>query len=267
MNHAIRHSADADAGIGRLAALAYLIYVEVVKAVRVPMFALFGLVFPTLLFALFGLPGIDETQNGINAGRFMMASFGTYAVMGMALFSVGVSIANERGMGWHRLLRATPVRPMHLFAAKFAAAVLLGMASLLVLYLFAALVGHVRMGTASWCATAGLLLVGMVPFIALGLGIGYTAGPSTAAAIVNLIYLPLAFASGLFIPVERLPAIIRGIAPFLPSYHIAQLGWTLLGAGDGVGIPAHLLWLAGYTALFLALARWAYRRDEQATFG
>ncbi|MBX6771802.1 MAG: ABC transporter permease [Chloroflexi bacterium] len=266
MNHVIVHDADVDAGIGRLSALAYLIYAEIVKVVRVPMFLIFGLAFPTLLFALFGLPSVDQTQSGINAGRFMMASFGTYAVMGVALLSVGVSIASERGMGWYRLLRATPIRPMHLFTAKIAAAVLLGLASLLVLYLFAALVGHVRMGTASWCAMVGLLLIGMIPFIALGLWIGHTAGPTTAPAIANLIYLPLAFASGLFIPVEHLPATIRGISPFLPSYHIAQLGWTFLGAGDRVGMPTHLLWLAGYTALFLALARWAYRRDEHATF-
>ncbi len=267
MNRAIVQAASTDVEIGWPAVLAYQIYVEIVKTVRVPMFAILTLVFPTLLFAMFGLPSVNETHDGVNAGRFMMASFGTYAVMGVALFSFGVAIASERGMGWNRLLRATPLRPVSFFVAKISMAALVGFAALAVLYLFAAFVGHVRMELAGWCSLIGLLLGGMIPFVALGLWLGYLAGPNSAPVIANLIYLPLAFASGLFIPVEGLPSVVQSIAPYLPSYHIAQLGWTYLGAGDGVGISIHLLWLAGYTVIFLVLARWAYLRDEGKTFG
>ena len=267
MNRAIVQTAGADGEIGWPAVLAYQIYVEIVKTVRVPMFAVLTLVLPTLLFAMFGLPSVDEVHDGVNAGRFMMASFGTYAIMGVALFSFGVAIASERGMGWNRLLRATPLRPTSLFVAKIAMAALFGLAALAVLYLFAAFVGHVSMELVGWCSLIGLLLVGMIPFVALGLWLGYIAGPSSAPVIANLMYLPLAFASGLFVPVEGLPPVVRSITPYLPSYHIAQLGWTYLGAGDGVGIPGHLLWLTGFTVVFLVLARWAYQRDEGRAFG
>jgi len=267
MNRAVMHAARTDVEIGWPAVLAYQIYVEVVKTVRVPMFAILTLVFPTLLFAMFGLPSVDEVHDGVSAGRFMMASFGTYAIMGVALFSFGVAIASERGMGWNRLLRATPLRPTSLFVAKIAMAALFGLAALGVLCVFGAFAGHVSMGLAGWCSLIGLLLVGMIPFVALGLWLGYVAGPSSAPVIANLIYLPLAFASGLFVPVEGLPPVVQSVTPYLPSYHIAQLGWTYLGAGDGVGIPGHLLWLAGYTVVFLVLARWAYQRDDGKTFG
>ena len=52
--------------------------------------------------------------------------------------------------------------------------------------------------------------------------------------MANLIYLPLSFASGLFVPLNQLPVFIQNLAPYLPSYHYAQLAWSALGAGPGV---------------------------------
>ena len=109
------------------------------------------------------------------------------------------------------------------------------------------------------------LLAGSLPFIALGFAIGYLSGPHAAPAVANLIYLPLAFASGFFVPVGQLPGFAQAIAPFLPTYHYAQLAWSALGAGSET-LGTSLLWLAGYTALFLTLAVRAYRREERAKF-
>ena len=105
----------------------------------------------------------------------------------------------------------------------------------------------------------------MIPFVALGLFIGYLAGPNSAPAVANLIFLPLAFASGLFLPLDFLPDLVKKIAPYLPAYHSGQLGWGALGAGDGKGLGYHLVWIVGYTAVFLALV--AYWRDEGKKYG
>jgi ABC-2 type transport system permease protein len=109
------------------------------------------------------------------------------------------------------------------------------------------------------------LLAGSLPFIGLGFAIGYWSGPHAAPAVANLIYLPLSFASGLFVPLDQLPGFVRTLAPFLPSYHYAQLAWSALGAGRE-SLGESLLWLACYTALFLTLAVRAYRREERAKF-
>jgi energy-coupling factor transporter ATP-binding protein EcfA2 len=93
----------------------------------------------------------------------------------------------------------------------------------------------------------------------------YWSGHHAAPAIANLIYLPLSFASGLFMPLAQLPGFVQALAPYLPSYHYAQLAWSALGAGrESLGVS--LLWLGGYTALFLTLAVKAYRREERAKF-
>jgi ABC-2 type transport system permease protein len=248
-------------------ALLYLIRCEILKLVRVPMFAIPTFIFPIMFFAMFGLPNLDNTLGGIDAGAYIMASYGAYSVMSVAIFSFGAAIAAERGLGWNRLLRATPLRPLTTFASKVAMALLFGAASLIALFAFGAAVAGVRMPVLQWLELGGLTVLGMIPFVALGLFIGYLAGPNSAPAVANLIFLPLSFASGLFLPLEFLPDIMQRVAPYLPAYHTGQLGWGALGAGDGKGLAYHLLWIAGYTAVFLALAVVAYWRDEGKNFG
>ena len=101
--------------------------------------------------------------------------------------------------------------------------------------------------------------------IALGFAIGYLAG-NAAPAVANLIYVPLSFASGLFIPVSQLPSFAQQVAPYLPTYHYGQLAWSAVGARSQP-VATSLAWLVAYTALFLVLAIKAYRREEQQKFG
>lgn len=254
-------------GPRRPSALAYHAYCEVLKLLRVPVFILPTFLFPLLFFAMFGLPNVNDTVDGANAGRYIIVSYGTYAVMATSLFSFSVTIATERGLGWNKLLKTTPLRTFTFFATKCIMAAVFGLAVLLVLFAFGALVGGIEMGFGLWARLVGLLAIGMLPFVALGLMLGYLTGPNSSAAIANLVFLPLAFGSGLFLPLEFLPQLVREIAPFLPPYHVAQLGWQAIGAGDGAPVAIHLLWVAAYTLVFLVLAAVVYRRDEGRVFG
>ena len=58
----------------------------------------------------------------------------------------------------------------------------------------------------------------------MGLAFGYLVGPNSAPAVLNLVWLPMAFASGLWIPISQLPQFVQPVAAFLPPYHFAQLG-------------------------------------------
>ncbi|HXH83558.1 MAG TPA: ABC transporter permease, partial [Candidatus Tectomicrobia bacterium] len=81
----------------------------------------------------------------------------------------------------------------------------------------------------------------------------------------NLVYLPLAFASGIFLPLEQLPAFVQRVAPYLPTYHYAQLAWSAVGAARAP-LAVSVAWLAGYTLLFLWLALRAYGADQRRKF-
>ena len=78
---------------------------------------------------------------------------------------------------------------------------------------------------------------------------------SGAPALINLIYLPMAFLSGLWMPLSMLPAFIGQIAPLWPAYHLAQLSLATIGRGDGSALLPHVAALIGFTAACFAIAR------------
>jgi len=238
---------------------------ELLKLWRVPAFSIVSLAFPLIFFTFFGLPNINKHQYGINAGTFLLASFAAYGAINVALFSFGVSVAVERGQRQNVLMRATPLRPLVYLLAKVVAAVLFAFVTLLLLFVYGSLAGKIHLGMATWLSLMGRLLAGLLPFVALGFAVGFIATPSSAAPIINLVYLPLSFASGLFIPPDQLPHIIQRAAPYTPTYRYAQLAWSAVGANTG-SVSASVLWLVGYGALFIALAIWGYNREQTRTF-
>ena len=198
---------------------------------------------------------------------YMLATYGAFGVIGAALFGFGASIATERGQGWMRLKRVSPMPPLAYFVGKVVMAT--AMSGLIVLALFAlgATIGGVEMSIDRWVSLALVLVAGALPFAAMGLAFGYLIGPNSAPAVLNLVYLPMAFAAGLWIPLSQLPDAVRSVAPFLPPYHFSQLALGTFGASEGGSALLHLGALAGFTAAFLAVAAWGFRRDEGKTYG
>ena len=123
------------------------------------------------------------------------------------------------------------------------------------------------MPVADGAKLVGILVLGSLPFCAMGLAIGYFVGPNSAPAVINMIYLPLSFCSGLWIPFIFLPRIIQQIAHLLPPYHLAQLALSVFGAGQGESSWVHWEALIGFTLLCLGVARWGFQRDEGKTYG
>jgi ABC-2 type transport system permease protein len=239
---------------------------ELLMRWRVPAFSVTNLALPIVFFTFFGLPVAHVRRaDGVSIGAYLHASFGAYAVGQVMIYGFGIGVANERAMKIDRLMRASPLPPLVFMLAKVVTALVFALLALLLLVGYGAGVGGIYQPPAVWAMVIARLLAGSLPFIALGFAIGYLSGPHAAPAVANLIYLPLAFASGFFVPVGQLPGFVQAIAPFLPTYHYAQLAWSALGAGSET-LGTSLLWLTGYTAVFLTVAVRAYRREERAKF-
>jgi ABC-2 type transport system permease protein len=201
----------------------------------------------------------------VSVGAYLLVSFAAYGVGNVMVYGFGIGVANERGMKVDLLMRATPLPPAVAVLAKVLVALTFALVSIVVLIVFGVVVGGIRQDLTVWLQVIARLLAGSMPFVALGFAIGYTAGPHAAPALANLIYLPLSFASGLFMPVSQLPAFVQRVAPYLPSYHYGQLAWSAVGA-RAEPLAVSLAWLAGYTVVFLAIAVRAYRREETRKF-
>ena len=98
-----------------------------------------------------------------------------------------------------------------------------------------------------------VMIVGVVPFCALSLLIGaYTSGTS-APAFINIVFLPMLWLSGLFIP---LPKFLERWAFIWPAFHLNQVALGSAGVSEYTFInPAiSAAVLVGVTVLFGGLA-------------
>lgn len=239
---------------------------EVRKAVRIPAFIIPVIIFPAMFYIMFGLLIAGSVPAaGLAMPAYLLASYGTFGVVGAALFGMGVGVAAERGQGWLLLKRATPMPPLAYFGGKVVMSMAIGLAIALLLALLGATFGGVRLPLSGWALLLVVLTAGGVPFCALGCALGYMAGPNSAPPLANLIYLPMSLAAGLWIPIEFMPAFMRDVAPFMPPYHLARLALATIGVPTPVA--THLVALVAFTMLFLALAVAAYRRDDGRTWG
>jgi ABC-2 type transport system permease protein len=240
---------------------------EFLKLLRLPGYAIPSITFPVMFYLLFGVAFGSRGVGGTSMATYLIATYGAFGVIGAALFGFGVGVAVERGQGWMTLKRATPMPPMAYFAAKLAMSTLFAAIIVFLLSVTGVMLGNVRLPAPAWIQLVATLILGAVPFCALGLALGYLAGPNSAPPIVNIIYLPMAFLSGLWIPIEVLPRAIQAIAPFLPAYHFGQLALAAVGAGRGAPLWTHAATLAGFTLIGLSLAVLGYRRDEDRSWG
>lgn len=241
---------------------------ELLKTLRMPAYAIPTISFPILFYAFFGLAfGSGRMAGPVNMPTYLLGTYGTFGVIGASLFGFGVGVAIERGQGWMLLKRATPMPPLAYFAAKIFMALTFSLVLVLGLFALGAAFGDVRLTASAWISLGSVLVAGALPFCACGLALGYFCGPNSAPAIVNLLYLPLAFLSGLWIPIQALPRVLQVLAPALPPYHFSQLALAQIGAQSGPAAWVSVLYLVGFTAMSLGLAYVGYRRDEGKTYG
>lgn len=226
---------------------------ELLRLLRTPSFVIPSLLFPSMFYLLFGvLLGAGRGRGEM--ASYLLATYGVFGVMGVALFGFGVSIAIESERGFLTLKRALPMPPGALLFAKLAMAMGFATVISLMLTMLAAGFAGVRLDAAHWLLLFVVNVLGVLPYAALGLCIGTRISGQAAPAVVNLIYLPMSFLSGLWMPLSVLPEFIARFAPVWPSYHHGQIALAVIGRGDG-RVVSHLGVLAAVTLGSLLIAR------------
>jgi ABC-2 type transport system permease protein len=240
---------------------------EFLKNLRIPRYSFSVILFPLMFYVLFGLVMGRQSIGGVSASKSMIPTYGTFGVMGASLFGTAAGLAAERGLGWLQVKRASPMPPFAFFVAKVTMSTIFSSAVVLLLLMLGVCFGGVRLPWLDTLKLVGTLVAGSVPFCAMGLAIGYFIGPNSAPALINMIYLPLSFASGLWVPFMFLPRVVQRIAVFLPPYHLAQLALDIVRAGQHESSWTHWKLLIGFALVCLGVARLGFQRDESKMYG
>jgi ABC-2 type transport system permease protein len=222
-----------------------------------PAFMLPIMLFPAMFYLLFGV--LMAKSNGAEAARYLLASYGVFGVMSPGLFGFGVSLALERDGGLLTFKRALPMPPGAYLLGKMLMAMAAAGVVIVLLLTMAASLGHVSLslGQAGALLLTGML--GVLPFCALGMFVGTLIKGQGAPGVLQLIYLPMSFVSGLWFPLPMLPKFLQQIAPVWPSYHLDMLALAAVGMQQGP-LLVHVLVLVGFAAGFLWLAARRLRR-------
>ena len=229
---------------------------EILRYLRNPGFLLPIMLFPAVFYLMFG---IVMAHGNLDAARYMLGSYSTFAVMAPGLFGFGVSLALERGGGLLHLKRAMPMPPGAYLLGKLLMAVLVSAAVGVLLVAMAMGLAKVPLTAAQVATLLVTDALGVIPFCALGLLVGTLIKGQGAPGLLNLLYLPMAFLSGLWFPLQMMPAFLRDLAPIWPSYHLNALSLAAVGMDAGARWP-HVAVLAGFAIACLLLAARRLRR-------
>lgn len=221
---------------------------------REPIIVFFALGFPPLLLVIFGaIPAFREPDADLGGLRTIDLYVPIIVALSIAMFALNSLcqlLATYREKGVLRRMRTTPVKP----AAMLGAQLLMSTAMSVVTMLVALAIGRLAFGVRLPRQVPAYLtsyVLAAVTMFAIGLLVAALA-PSgkSAGAVGTVLFFPVVFFAGLWLPRDSMPGVLRAISDFTPLgagvqslqdatggqwpqvLHVAvMLGWTIVAGG------------------------------------
>jgi ABC-2 type transport system permease protein len=187
--------------------------------------AFFTFLFPILLFVLLdSVYGDDVVKGeGVKASSYLLAGILGYGLASTAFAGLAIVLVLRRESGILKRLRATPLPPRSYLAAVIVSTVLVFAVEAAALLFLGRVVFDIELAIQWFSLVLGLLL-GAMSFAALGIALaGWIRSAEGASAVVNAIYLPMAFLSGAFVSPHEYPRFLEVIAEVLPLTYFIRL--------------------------------------------
>jgi ABC-2 type transport system permease protein len=236
-----------------------LIKMETILSLRDKVGPIWGVGFPLLLLVVLGnVPALrrpSEDLGGLTAFDLYVPVMVLFNLAMLALIAVPTVLAGYRENGVLRRLHTTPVGPAKVLGAQLVANLGIAVVAAVLFLATARLAFGVGLPDSGFAFVLAWLLVAAA-MLAIGLLITALApGRAPATAIGTVLYFPMMFFAGLWVPISQMPPLLRDIA------HATPLGAGMEAFGhayNGDFPPAQpLLILLGYAVICSAAAiRW-----------
>ena len=234
-----------------------------VETFRVPAAVIGSLVFPGLSLLFFVVPQRVVADNPDFATQAVIA-LSVFALMSNSLFSFGLNIAANREQQWDPYLRTLPAPGVSRVLGQVLSTGVMSLASMLPVIVIGALFTAAEAPPLRIVAGLAALAVSALPFMFIGISIGYSMSSKAAIAVVQIVMFGLAFAGGLFLPPLLFADWLDTLSKFLPSRQAREFViWAVQG---GELEPWVWIGILAWTAATFALALLLFRRDEGRRF-
>ncbi|AUS79322.1 ABC transporter permease [Actinoalloteichus sp. AHMU CJ021] len=236
---------------------------QLLETARIPIAMVGNLVFPALIMLFFVVPqsqvGGDPVAATAAAGQLSL-----FAVINVCLYTFGAGIAEDRAQPWDAYVRTLPVGAGPRFGGRLLTGLFFCLLGLIPVIVVAALFTSAQASPAQILAGVAVVLGCGVPFLLMGLAVGYHFSVKASLVVVQLLVFPMAFVGGLFMPPEIFPSWLDTASHAVPTRAGRDLVVNALTGGPVDGTA--LLVLLGWTAVLAVLAVVAFRRDEGRRF-
>ncbi len=221
---------------------------------RTPIAAFFTLALPVFFLVLFSVIFSEEVTDGYRISQFFVPAMAVFASVSATFTNLSIGTALARDQGILKRVRGTPLPPWIYMAGRIGSGVWIAFISVVIMFAIGwAFFGfHMLWGD---ILTAVLVFVlGMATFSALGLSVcAVIKNADAVPAVANAVFLPMAFISGIFIPLDDAPQWLVFLGDIFPLKHFAApfgnafdpfqsgqvLGWenlAILGAWFVLGL-------------------------------
>lgn len=234
---------------------------QIIEISRIPIAIIGSAFWPAASMLAFVVPFVGSEPV---YATYATASMITFAVMSTNLFQYGIGVSEDRSQPWDPYVRTLPAGAFPRFAGRILAGLCMMVVSLLPVVLIATFLTEATVTPAAFLTAVGVTALIAIPFILMGLAIGYSMPQKAAIVVAQVLFFPLAFAGGLMTPPGAAPGFVEDLAPYLPTGGAVRLMWAAVG--DFPVEPGSVAALVAWTLALAGVAVWAYRRDEGRRF-
>jgi len=235
-----------------------------------------SLAFPILFLFIFGsgLRGsIGLLGGGVNFIQFMFPGVIGMSVL-MGSFMSGVSIVWDREFGFLKEVLVAPISRVSVALGKTLGSATVALIQGIIIMIFAPLVG---ISLSGWTILSLLPLMFLLAVSMGSLGILLASrirSMEAFQAIMQMLMFPMIFLSGVFFPMQGLPAWMSVLVKINPAtYGIAPIRQVVLGTELGSAFSINLfghimsIWdnigvMAAFGILMITLAMWSFGSQE-----
>jgi ABC-2 type transport system permease protein len=228
--------------------------------------AFFTFLLPIVFYLMLASAYGDDEIEGVSGYQFLLGGMIGYGAAATTFAGLALLLVIRRESGVLKRLRATPLPSGTYIAAVLASIILIFLLEAVILIALARFAFDVPVPE-SIVSLIAVLLLGAGSFAALGIGLtALIRSAEGSSAVVNALYLPVAFISGAFFSEDTFPDGLRLIGEILPLSHLIRLTRDVIAfdatiwehAGDAAVVAA---W--GVLGLVVALRRFRWEPRER----
>jgi ABC-2 type transport system permease protein len=232
---------------------------------RNPMAAVFTFLFPVVFLVVVGTSTGNSRVPGTTLAydQYTVVAMLTFGLIAACYTNLGMTVCLRRDDGILKRMRGTPIS-IGSYIGGIIGSVLINVAVLAVIVVGIGMTFYHLHLPYHPLAVVVTLLVGIVTFCSLGLAVTVLVPNADAApAVINGIYFPVVFISGVFYPLSN-GSVLSRIADYFPVRHLITALVAAFEGGPGSGLRLHdlgamLVWAAAALLFTARRFRWEPR--------